>query len=542
LQRFTAGFNPNHPRYALFRISSMLFSPILWRSLYVMPNLLAAFGMFVVGVMAWRYRTQRAGMYLLIFAITAAIWAFFEGMSYIVSSAEEIYFLWQPEFIGVCVAPLALVLFAIEYVGYGRLITRRRLLALSVLPAITLLASWSNGWHGWIMSGIEMDFSTPIPTLANTSGPLLWIYYAYCNLLVLATIAFLLQRLPEFPPLQRRQVHLVLIAFSLPLLAAALYMTHLTPLRNMSLIPLAFNFAGLVLICGFLRERMFELAPVTAHEIYSSLEDPVFVLDDTNRILDFNGAALRLLQLPDAKLIGQPLPSLLPGTACLLSDYHAEHPGEVILHNDLYYDVRVAPLQSSGKRLSARLLVWRDITERKHLEADLYRLATTDPLTGLYNRRYFLERGQEEMRRARRYGHPLSLVMLDVDYFKRVNDSYGHEIGDHMLIKLAHILTNQCRTSDYIGRIGGEEFALLLTETSSATAYEVSSRLLESIRNARILLDDGKYVGFTVSAGVATLMTIDKGFDTLLRRADDALYHAKDEGRDCLMLSKMENV
>lgn len=507
----------------------------MWRCLYVLPSMLATLSMLTVAAMAWRYRSKRGGVYLTVFAIGAAIWSFFEGLSFTGWSTEEAYFIWKLEYIGVAIVPAALTLFVIDYVGYGHLITRRRLLALCIFPVIMLIAAGSNEWHEWIDSKIAMDFTTPIPTLSTTPGPLLWLYFAYSNLLILTTVGSFIRRMAELRPLQKRQVQLALIAFSFPLIGSALYMLDMTPVRNMSLPPLAFNFAGLFLIRGFMRERMFELAPVTVHEIYLSLEDPIFVLDDMNRILDFNQAALMLLSLPDTELIGQSLPDLLPNTKRLLKDENSERRGEVAINDDLYYDVRVTSLNRSDKYFSARLLVWRDITERKRLEADLYRLANTDSLTGLNNRRCFLTRGEEEINRAQRYKRPLSLVMIDIDYFKNVNDSYGHETGDRVLQMLACILNKELRTTDSIGRIGGEEFALLLTETGFSAAHDVALRVLDSIRQARVLLDDGNAIGFTVSAGVAALGPNDEDFNALLRRADDALYLAKNEGRDRLM-------
>ena len=516
----------------------MLISSTLWRFSYVFPNLLAACGMSIVGLQAWGYRQRRGGNYLLIFAAGATIWAFFEAMNFIGSSSEAIYLIWMVEYIGVCVAPLAIVLFAVNYIGLGHIITRPRLLALSTIPAITLLAAWTNTWHGWIMYNVRMDFSTPFPTLSSSNGAILWIYYGYINLLVLAVIALIFWRMTEFPLQQRRQMRLILIALALPLVAAGLYMGNLNPLRNMSLIPLAFNFAGFLLIWAFKHARLFELSPVTPHEIYSSMDEPVFVLDETNRILDFNGAAKALLSLPDKEMFDCSLTTVFPGIASLLDSGREARQSEVIYYLAHYFDVRIGPINSLDRRFSGRLLVWRDITEHKRMEADLYRMAITDSLTGLYNRRYFIERGHDEIIRARRYGRPLSLFMLDIDYFKQVNDCYGHEAGDRVLIMLSGILGELFRATDCIGRMGGEEFAMLLTETDRLSAHEAGVRLMESIRNARVQLSDGNTISITASLGMATLDDTDLDFSFLMRRADKALYHAKDEGRDRMLPSR----
>lgn len=500
----------------------------LWRFAYVLPNLLAAFGMVFVAALSWRYRSRRGGMALFVFGLGAAIWAFFEAMNFIGLSPEGIYLAWKIECLGVAVAPLAMVLFAVDYLGYGHLLTRRRVLPLCILPAAFFLASATNEWHGLMWSSVSIDTTTPFPTLANTHGPMLWVYYAYVNTLVFITIAFLLRRLRELPELQRRQVHMVLIAMAMPLLSAALYMAGLNPMRNMSLVPLGFNIAGLVLARGFLRERMFDLSPVTAHEIYRSLEDPIFVVDEADRVLSLNNAALRLLSLPDNECIGVALSDLLP-------KFGFERQGEVWLTASSCYDVRIAALHSVDRRFSGRLVICREITERKRMEADLRRLANTDSLTGLYNRRYLFTRGEDEINRAQRYGSPLSLIVIDIDYFKRINDSYGHEAGDRVLVEVANVLTCQSRSTDYIARMGGEEFALLLPKTDAAAAREAGMRLLHAFRQARIPVDGDSTASVTLSAGIATLTKYDTNMNDLLRRADDAMYRAKNEGRDKLV-------
>jgi two-component system cell cycle response regulator len=160
----------------------------------------------------------------------------------------------------------------------------------------------------------------------------------------------------------------------------------------------------------------------------------------------------------------------------------------------------------------------------------LYLLATTDQLTRLKNRRYFLEKLELEVERSRRYGRPCSVAIIDADRFKAINDTYGHDVGDKVLQALADALTAELRGTDLIGRLGGEEFAVLLAETDKATALEVCRRLIGRVREAAVMADD-REVRFTVSAGVTEINPSDEA-DTILKRADRALYRAKQLGRD----------
>jgi diguanylate cyclase (GGDEF)-like protein len=172
-----------------------------------------------------------------------------------------------------------------------------------------------------------------------------------------------------------------------------------------------------------------------------------------------------------------------------------------------------------------------DVTEQKLLEGRLRELATQDELTGLYNRRQFVELAEAEVARARRTGTPLSLAMLDIDHFKAVNDVFGHPVGDLALRELARAMRETLRTSDVPARIGGEEFVVLLRDTGLDGAVSVTERLRERVGRAEVSAGVDRVARFTVSGGVAELAPGER-LDALLARADEALYRAKEDGRN----------
>jgi diguanylate cyclase (GGDEF)-like protein len=162
----------------------------------------------------------------------------------------------------------------------------------------------------------------------------------------------------------------------------------------------------------------------------------------------------------------------------------------------------------------------------------LERRAYTDYLTGLANRRHFLEQAENELTRTLRYDRELSILMLDLDRFKQVNDTYGHKVGDLVLKKLSELCRVTLRDIDIIGRVGGEEFAVLLPETGIEQAAQAAERLCEAIAAAHVTLGGGLPLRFTASFGVTTLHEKDANIDVLLNQADQALYRAKHEGRN----------
>lgn len=192
--------------------------------------------------------------------------------------------------------------------------------------------------------------------------------------------------------------------------------------------------------------------------------------------------------------------------------------------NKMAKDVQLTQIDLE-QRIAAATLALREAKAQAELEARI------DPLTGLSNRRAFLERASEELRRARRYNKPLSLVMIDLDHFKIINDRWGHAIGDQVLAAFAGILKNHMRGVDVVARLGGEEFVMLMAETAYEGAMQVAERIRQDIK-ANPLQVDGVELVWTASLGVTLLDADEDSVSTALVRADRALYRAKQNGRD----------
>jgi len=213
------------------------------------------------------------------------------------------------------------------------------------------------------------------------------------------------------------------------------------------------------------------------------------------------------------------------------------------------------PLYDAQHRISGAVIVNQDITRRKRSEEELVRtkealelanrelqqavereqlLARTDVLTGLSNRRHFYDLAEHELTVARRYRHPLSVILFDIDHFKRINDTWGHHVGDVLLKRIAEIAQAEMRASDILARYGGEEFIVLLSNSDARQAVVVAERIRARIAADRI--DAGtERVGVTISAGIAEMLPRDL-LDHVIRRADEALYRAKNGGRNRTVL------
>ncbi|MCM8777837.1 MAG: GGDEF domain-containing protein [Candidatus Omnitrophica bacterium] len=175
-----------------------------------------------------------------------------------------------------------------------------------------------------------------------------------------------------------------------------------------------------------------------------------------------------------------------------------------------------------------------DITKQKNLEKELKILAATDEITGLWNRRHFIDQGNHEFERALRYNTPFSLILLDIDWFKKINDSYGHLAGDMVLKKISKIVTNNLRELDVCSRIGGDEFGIILTNTDISGALALAERLRTFIEKKTFVYEANKF-NTTISIGITEYKKTFTSFEEMFKIADIALYEAKEKGRNMIV-------
>jgi diguanylate cyclase (GGDEF)-like protein/PAS domain S-box-containing protein len=203
----------------------------------------------------------------------------------------------------------------------------------------------------------------------------------------------------------------------------------------------------------------------------------------------------------------------------------------------LWEDIAIAPVYDDAGAITHIVSVNSDITRRKAMEEELRQQAITDALTGLANRRRLMEAGAHEVKRSLRSGEPLSLLIADIDHFKRVNDTLGHTAGDAVIRQIGEISASEIRSFDTAGRLGGEEFAVILPLTDATGAYELAERLRARIATSPAIWE-GKPIHASVSIGVAQADPDNATFVSMLSRADDALYEAKRAGRDCVCVAR----
>lgn len=282
--------------------------------------------------------------------------------------------------------------------------------------------------------------------------------------------------------------------------------------------------------------------------VVTGAHDAIIMIDGHGKVMFWNKAAERIFKYAENEIMGKN-PHEKIATPAFFKKFKEVYPyfqqtgkggaiGRTIELTALKkggeafpIELSLSAIQIEGKWCAIGVI--RDITKRKKMEAELKRLATTDALTGVDNRRSFMEKAEHEIRRAQRYGNRFAMIMVDIDFFKSINDKYGHQAGDLVLQKMTQTVKSALRESDIFGRIGGEEFSILLMETDRETALLTGERIRSCIEGLHITAEQ-ETIHITVSVG-ATFFKEGDDISTLSKRSDEALYAAKKNGRNCVV-------
>ena len=481
----------------------------------------AAFGV-------WRRRGNPGRNSLCIAMLATALWSFAYALELSAPTTSDRELWGALKYVGITALPPAWLMFALQYTGRVARPSRLFVGALAIEPLVVLSLLVVPGTRHLIRS-YPPGPAQAIPTVET--GVLYWPHVVYSNVLVLTASAILLVTVMRVSRLYWRQSITLLVAICLPLIGNAMADFNAPPFQHLDPSPLATSVAAWVLVLGVLRYRLLDLRPVARTHVVETMQDAVLVADAHGHVVDLNPAAVRLLGRRAGELLGRPVAALLSDLAQPIGypdpgvyDVQFDAPGR---ERDM--ELAVAPLEDARGATAGRVLVFRDVTERRELERELRRLAYTDALTGLPNRALFHDRVAPALVMAKRRNTPVAVLFLDLDRFKIINDSLGHEIGDDVLVAVAQRLRRLLRAEDTLARLGGDEFAILLPEIANRSdIYLVTEKCLAALSGPELI--GGHELTVNASIGVAISPQDGADVQQLLRSADAAMYRAKARG------------
>ena len=494
-----------------------------------------------LGVNALQRRDTPVVMAFSLAMFCASLWAYSFAME-VVSNTLETKILWANiQFLGIELLPLAWFAMTLYYTGQPRW-TIRSLPFLSFVPLVITFIIWSNPYHHLFRGSPSLEIISPtFSVLSNDYGIFFYaVSVPFGYLLFLASLVLSAKFWLKSPPIYRRQRFILFFSLLLPLLVDVLYVFGITPIPNFNFTAITFSIAGLLISWNIFFFRFFDFMPLAKDVVIETMQVGVIVLDKQGFITDINPEAEKITGISAAQNIGTLAKQVFPKYASFL-DLDVEGTTEISLEKDgetSYYAARVSPILGKNKHLLGRVITLNNVSERVQLYQKVKEASLTDSLTGVLNRRAFMAKGESEIKRSLRHKRRLSIIMMDVDDFKKVNDKYGHRMGDKALFSVAECCRQQMRTSDEIARYGGDEFTILLPETGAEDAITLAERISNDIAHTRLSIETEQVSPLRVSIGVAEFDGKET-LNSLLHRADQALYDVKRSGKGKISLNEI---
>lgn len=367
-----------------------------------------------------------------------------------------------------------------------------------------------------------------------------WFYYifiAYTSIIYIATIFLLIKQIKKSSEIQKRQAVCIAITVTLPFIGSVLNALKLS-FYGVNLIPIALSISSLIFVYMIYNLGIYTLVPLGKENVMESMRDALIIVDEEGRLSECNQSAKQIFKVLENTDYGEDLYALAgfpfneimgDGTD---SRFSLEAEGET-----KFYRSSISDIFYHGKKIGKSIMIY-DVTEVTKLMDSLQKLATTDALTGVYNRRQFFLLATKAIASAKRTNVPLCLLILDLDYFKNVNDKGGHLFGDYVLKEFVNVCNKRVRIADIFARYGGEEFCILTINTDIVGARTLAEDIREAVEE-NVFSYNGVEMKLTVSIGIAEFdFKYYEQIEEIISDADAALYEAKMTGRNKVCLYK----
>jgi len=509
---------------------------------------------FGVAFIAWRRRGAPGAVMMTVSSLALALWSLCYGLMWLNTDFAAQLFWLNMMYLGAVIVPLSTFILILQVMHKDHWLTRNRILLLCIEPVLTLIAFWTNESHHLYHSTAVEEQIGPYSILHWTHGPLYWVNMVYSYSLLLVCIILLTRALVRAAPLFRSQTSALLVSVCIPWVGSFLSIFQLPLFKNLDTTPIALSLSGILIYHALFRQGMFDLLPTARSLLIEYLGDGLVVLDKRLHILNINPAAKRFLNVEGRAVTGKLASEIFPQWKDLLenirySDRELNFELQGRIDPSRHFDLKATPLRNK-RTISGYLILFRDISDRweseqalrltnqelkthikeiERLQRKLREQAIRDPMTGLYNRRFLKETLEKEIARAQRAAQQVVIIMLDADNFKQINDSRGHKAGDRALQSLARLIRSHIRHSDIGCRYGGEEFVIVMPNSTREAAFERAEHIRAEYLNLKILQHNSPKPA-SISVGIASYPEDGSNGDDVLDAADQAMYEVKAGG------------
>jgi diguanylate cyclase (GGDEF)-like protein len=504
---------------------------------------------------SWQRRKTKGGVYFAFAMIAITFWTLSAALDYAAVPIPLKVFFAKLECLGYMCAVALFAAFTLSYAGYEDSLKKTWVSILLIgIPVTNILLAWTNELHGWVWTGFRVNESADNVLIFEHGPAFTWVALSGYVLLLIIFISLLRASL-KGTDLARKQARLLLFALLALVASNLIYLFDLLNIPGVDWSSITFSITGALFLFALYGSRFMDVVPVARNTMIERMVDGVLVLDAQGHLVDFNPAAQAIFGIRQDDL-WMPFQSALarwPEIVAFLENPARPEATEITIGNPAkIFDLRLTSLKDNRNQVYGLLVAMREITLRRQAEDALQKAnvqlkkqlneigelqvalreqANRDSLTKLYNRRFLVDALEREFLLAQRYSQPMSIVLIDIDHFKSINDTYGHSAGDECLVTLAQLMERHFRKSDIICRYGGEEFLIVLPDSN----IDLSTQRIEDFRQfvANTTIQYGmQEMRLTISSGIATFQVHGENSNEIIRKADRALYVSKQTGRN----------
>ena len=502
------------------------FVPYLWISLALTIILL-----FLIKFALKRY-AEKGVPYFLLTLILSTIWVIAQAME-IAAVDLSTKLIWANiTYIPSTLIPVSYFYLALRFTGLDKWSKKRWLLIfLLLLPLFYNILLWTNDLHGLIRQNISLDTSGSIAYIKKTYGPVFWVYSIYNYLLTIVSLSVLFRGLHIYKDrLERAHLFALFMGLLLPVCSICIYILKIFPFK-IDPSPIAIGISAIIISWSILRYHLFDLVSFAHTIIIKEMSTGMIILDNAGAVLEVNPAAQNMLNISlllssnnSIKTVLKSYPLMIEAFESQICRTHEIYTKTASGFN--YCEVSLKRLINSDNVQVGWIYQIYDVTNRKLEEEKIKKSATLDALTGLINRTYFEKVFSGSLEASKISGTSLAVAYLDLDNFKLVNDTYGHDAGDALLRTVADRLKAVLKGSGIVSRYGGDEFAILFPSVDNLKTLDIISSAISSEFEQHIEYN-GTQIPTSISIGFSVFPDDGDSLEALIKRADEIMYENK---------------
>lgn len=452
-------------------------------------------------------------------------------------SESQILFWNHLEYLGIPFVSALWLTVGLLYTGHFSRHKKLLIAAIYLIPVITMILRFTNGWHHLYFSSEAFAEVQGKLLLVKKFGPWTYVQLVHSMLMIFVTLGLLIYDSFKSREKETGKINLMFASsfFAVSGLILALYKPFGLIIDYMAL---CLPISCLMVILAIFRYDFLETKCMARSKVFAAGMDAILLINKQKKIIDYNKSAKRLFSKIDIGLTDGYISTLFHHYPCLIKSLEQPETSIVNLKIDQkerYFEICTKDIGNS--RLShGQIKTVRDVTDTYERNERLKRQAMMDELSGLCNRRAFMQTGRKFLMESDHNGKTVHLLMMDLDHFKRVNDQYGHQMGDQVIQRFGEILKGSFSVNSVAARLGGEEFGVLLTGYSNAQIKRKADSFLRTVELQEYCFMNEKF-HVTVSIGIAKKSYHTQTLDHMLQIADKALYISKNCGRDCVTIA-----